>query len=139
MVKTSKQIQGDVYRLLKDSPLADMLSGDVYREGTRPRDSDKEDAVVIFTAGRTDQIQTGVVTLNIYVPDIAPYFNGVHVENTARCEAIEAAAQKWVESLTAEVSCYKFELRETIHTTEAKEINQHFIVVRLGYKYFDNN
>ena len=30
MAKTSKQIQGDVYRLLKNSTLSSMISGDVY-------------------------------------------------------------------------------------------------------------
>ena len=51
MAKTSKQIQGDVYRLLQDSVLSGMISGEVYRSGYRPRDSNREDAVVIFTTG----------------------------------------------------------------------------------------
>ena len=63
MAKTSKQIQGDVYRLLKNSTLSSMISGDVYRgdgkTSNRPRDSRKEDAVVIFTSGLSGDIQTG--------------------------------------------------------------------------------
>lgn len=51
MAKTGKQVQGDIYQLLKDSTLYTMISGDVYRNGYRPRDSRLEDAVVIFTAG----------------------------------------------------------------------------------------
>ena len=84
MAKTSKQVQGDVYRLLKDSTLYSMISGEVYRQGYRPRDSRLEDAVVIFTAGLPDQIQTGVVTVHIYCPDIDPYGNGVLVEDGDR-------------------------------------------------------
>ena len=64
MAKTGKQIQGDVYQLLRDSTLYTMISGEVYRSGNRPRDSKKEDAEVIFTTGLTDQIQSGVVTVN---------------------------------------------------------------------------
>lgn len=67
MAKTGKQVQGDIYRLFKGSTLYTMISGDVYRNGYRPRDSRLEDAVVTFTAGLPDQIQTGVVTVNIFV------------------------------------------------------------------------
>ena len=105
MAKTGKQVQGDVYRLLKDSTLYAMISGDVYRNGMRPRDSRLEDAVVTFTTGFPDQIQTGVVTVNIFVPDVDPYENGVLVEDGERTEQLECLAQEWADSLTAEVSC----------------------------------
>lgn len=136
MAKTGKQVQGDIYRLFKGSTLYTMISGDVYRNGYRPRDSRLEDAVVIFTAGLPDQIQTGVVTVNIFVPDIDPYDNGVFVEDGQRTEELERLAQAWVDSLTAAVSCYKFKLMQTIYTEEEADINQHFIVVKLGYEYF---
>ena len=139
MVKTGKQVQGDIYRLFKGSTLYTMISGDVYRNGYRPRDSRLEDAVVTFTAGLPDQIQTGVVTVNICVPDIDPYDNGVFVEDGQRTEELERLAQAWVDSLTVAVSCYKFKLMQTIYTEEEAEINQHFIVVKLAYEYFGND
>lgn len=139
MAKTGKQVQGDIYRLFKGSTLYTMISGDVYRNGYRPRDSRLEDAVVTFTAGLPDQIQTGVVTVNIYVPDIDPYDNGVFVEDGQRTEELERLAQAWVDSLTVAVSCYKFKLMQTIYTEEEAEINQHFIVVKLAYEYFGND
>ncbi len=139
MAKTGKQVQGDIYQLLKDSTLYSMISGDVYRNGYRPRDSRFEDAVVIFTAGLPYQIQTGVVTVNIYVPDIDPYDNGVHVEDGARTAEVERLAQAWVDSLSAEVSCYRFRLMQTIYTEEEAEINQHFVVVKLAYRYFGDD
>lgn len=139
MAKTGKQIQGDIRRLLKDSTLYTEISGEVYRNGYRPRDSRKEDAVVTFTAGLPDQIQTGVVTVNIYVPDIDPFGNGTWVEDGRRTEEMEKLAQAWADSLTAEVSCYKFKLQQTIYTEEATEINQHFVVVKLKYEYFGHD
>lgn len=139
MAKTGKQVQGDIYQLLKGSTICSMISGDVYRNGYRPRNSSLEDAVVTFTAGLPDQIQTGVVTVNIYVPDIDPYDNGVFVEDGQRTEELERLAAEWVDSLTAAVSCYAFRLQQTIYTEEEAEINQHFVVVKLGYKYFDIN
>ena len=139
MAKTGKQVQGDVYELLKDSTLFSMISGGVYRGGYRPRDSKLEDAVVIFTAGMSDQIQTGVVTINIFVPDIDPYENGVLVEDGERTEVIERLAADWVDSLSANISCYRFKLMQTIYTEEESEINQHFVVVKLAYRYFGDD
>lgn len=136
MAKTGKQIQGDVYRLLRDSNLYTFISGEVYRSGLRPRDSRKEDAVVTFTAGLPDQIQTGVVTVNIFVPDIDPEDNGTWVEDGERSEALEGLAQEWVDSLTAEISSYKFRLQQTIYTEDEPDIHQHFVVVKLKYEYF---
>lgn len=93
MAKTSRQVQGDIYRLLRSSDMFPQLSGEVYRQGMRPRDSQLEDAVVIFTAGLADgDIETGVVTVNIFVPDIDPYSNGVFVENGVRTEQVERMA-----------------------------------------------
>lgn len=139
MAKTGKQVQGDIYRLFKGSTLYTMISGDVYRNGYRPRDSRLEDAIVTFTTGIPDQIQTGVVTVNIFVPDIDPYKNGVLVEDGRRTDELERLAQAWVDSLTAAVSCYKFKLMQTIYTEEEADINQHFIVVKLGYEYFEKD
>ena len=136
MAKTGKQIQGDIYRFLKDSTLAEQISGEVYRSGIRPRDSQQEDAVVTFTAGLPDQIQTGVVTINIYVPDIDFDDNGTWVEDGARTEEMESLAQAWVDSLTAAVSNYKFRLQQAIYTEAEPTINQHFTVVKLMYEYF---
>ena len=139
MAKTGKQIQGDIYQLFKDSTLYTMISGNVYRRGYRPRDSRLEDAVVIFTTGMPDQIQMGVVTVNIFVPDIDPYDNGILVEDGERTEIIERLAADWVDSLSADISCYRFKLMQTIYTEKEAEINQHFVVVKLAYKYFGDD
>ncbi len=141
MTKTSKQVQGDIIALLENSALKASVSGSVYR-GTpdssyRPRDSKQEDIVVIFTTGDPSEVQTGVVTVHIYVPDIDPYNDGVLVEDGRRTEELEKLADKWVESLTCDRSNYKFRLRQTIHTQANPDIHQHFVVVRLGYRLFE--
>ena len=137
---TSRQVQGDIYRFLKDSDLSAMVSGGVYRRGMRPRDSRLEDAVVTFVAGLAESaIQTGVVVVNIYVPDIDPYCNGVMTENSRRTEEIEAAASQWMTTLTCARSNYKFHLAATIQTFEDTDIHQHFVSVRLGYEYWDGD
>lgn len=137
MAKTGKQIQGDIRSMLRASSLASAISGEVYRNGLRPRDSRQEDAVVTFTTGNPDEIQEGVVTINIFVPDIDPYGNGVTVEDTERTEELESLADEWVKSLSASHSCYKFRLMQTIYTEEEAAINQHFVVIKLHYRYYN--
>ena len=129
--KTGSQIQDDVYQLIRNSDLASSVNGNVYKDGYRPRDSEKEDIVVIFTTGLADEIQTGVVTINIYVPDVDPYANGVFVKDGLRCSILEEAADSWLNSIQSD---YYFTLNNTIHTTADEDINQHFVVVKLNYK-----
>ena len=137
MTKTSREIQGDIYKLLQGSSIPSAISGSIYRNGCRPRDSRLEDIIVTFTAGLPEQIQTGVVTINVFVPDIDPEGNGIHLEDIERTETLERLMSEWVESLSTRGSGYKYHLMQTIHTQEEPEIQQHFIVVRLGYEFFD--
>ena len=132
-MKTAKQIQSDIIKLLEDSDLANAVNGEIYRFGYRPRNSQAEDVIVVFTTGVPDQIQTGIVTINIYVPDIENSDNGVMLEDGRRCEELEIAACNWAESLTAGRSDYKFNLQQTIYTEAEPKINQHFVVVKLKY------
>lgn len=138
-MKTGSEIQGDVYRLLRESGIEDRISGKVYRNGMRPRDSSLEDAVVVFTAGVPGQIETGVVTVDIYIPDITPYVGGAYYEDGERTAEVERIAQDWVDSLVAGDSDYLFSLRDTIRTEEDQDIHQHFVVVKLRYEYYDGN
>lgn len=136
-MKTGQQMVTDVIALLRGTDLVAQISGEVYREGTRPKDSTAEDCVVIFTTADAEQFQNGVITLNIYVPDLMIGNNGVRLVNSARCEEIESMAQTAYEELTAAVSDYKFKLRDAIHTQRDEDINQSFVVVRLGFRYYN--
>jgi hypothetical protein len=136
-MKTGKQIQGDIVALLKDSVLANTVNGKIYGFEHRPRDSKAEDIIVVFTTGFSEQIQTGVITLNIYVPDVENPDNGILTENERRCEDLEIAAGSWVESLIS-VPYYQFSLQQTIYTEAEPEINQHFVVVKLKYQLLEN-
>lgn len=132
---TAHTIQDDVIALLRDSELVGYITGEVYREGYRPRDSRKEDIVVIFVTGTPDQVERGAVTLNIYVPDITPYDNGVYVEDGLRVSQIEHLADLWVQSLKARRSNYRFKLLRTISTMREEATHEHFVVVQLEFNY----
>lgn len=134
---TSKRVQGDFYAWLRDSDLAAGLSGGVYRSGMRPRGSRLEDAVVAFTTGLSDQVQSGVVTVNIFVPDRDGDQTGVMEEDGKRCEEIEVAAADWFKSIYAAATCYKLRLSQAIYTEAEPDIHQHFVVVKIAYEYYD--
>lgn len=134
---TSHKVQSDIIALLKGSELCDAVSGSVYRKGYRPRDSRDEDIVVVFVNGIYGEVERGAVTLNIYVPDITPYNDGVFVEDGRRTASIEELASRWVKSMTANKSNYKFKLLRTISTAHDEAIHQHFVVVQLEYDYKD--
>lgn len=138
MPKTAKEVQSAVIALLKDSKLASSVSGGIYRRGYRPHDSQLEDIIVIYTTGFPAEIESGVITINIYVPDIALQAD-YYVENGQRTAEIERAAADWFSSLTVASSEYRFRLRQTIYTIAEPAIRQHFVVLSLGYERYAGN
>lgn len=162
MIKTAKEIQGDFLYMVKDMPIvtdqhsqrvlpyplpfrlgagtmADCINGSVYRQGLRPRDSKQEDLTIGFVSGIPEQIQTGVIAICIYVPDIDPYDNGVLVENMERTAQLERVAQDWYDSIhTPALGIgYNLSLQDTITTVEDEPIQQHFVSIMLKYKLFN--
>lgn len=132
-MKTGQQIENDIYTMLEGSVLAAEISGKVYKFGLRPKDSVTEDAVVKFVEGEGVQVVNGTVVVNIYIPDIDPYNDGMYVRDVLRCEQVEAKAGEWVEALTADKSNYLFRIAQTIYTEDEPLIKQHFVSVRLKF------
>lgn len=143
-MKTGKEIESDVLALMRTSYIVTGkgegnarvpgIGGGVYRATMRPRDSRAEDLTVQFTTATAEQFQEGVVTLNIYVPDLLNHANGVTSEDGARCQQLERLAQDSVDWLKADKSAYLFSLERAIHTTRDVEISQSFVVVPLRFK-----
>lgn len=134
MKKSEKNIEKDLFRLIKASPLAEMVTGKVYRAGMRPDNSQLEDIIVKFLVGAEGQIQTGVVILNIYVPDITQKGFTRKVENTARVEEIEDAVIAFVKDCADTEYLYEFD--DTMLSIEVEEIGQHAISARIHYQRF---
>lgn len=137
MAKTGKDVQGDMLNLLKASGIEGVISGKCYREGNRPKDSKLEDLIVILTTAFVGEIQTGVITIHIYVPDIS--HNGVYVENGRRTAVLERALQTFIDSLTCGRTNYKFIQQFAVSTENAPTIQQHFVVGMLKYEYYGDD
>lgn len=130
--KTEKRIERDFFEFVSNSELAKNISGMVYRKGMRPVGSDKEDIVVKFLSGIDEQIQSGIIVLNIYVPDTTIRSTGAKVEDIKRVEELEELVLSFIE----ENDSTEYELSKdgTPKSLEAEGIEQHFIQVRIKYR-----
>lgn len=129
-IMTEKQIEKDIFRIIKASPINTMIGGTLYRKGMRPRNAKTEDAVVAFLSGLDGQFQTGVVLLNIYVP-MTQNASSDKITDISRVETLEAAVKDFFDECS-EVN-YLFELRETPYSEDLYEIEQTRINVRIHY------
>ena len=133
MEKTEKQIEKDVFRIIRDSELKAVIGGVVYRDGMRPKNATTEDIVVKFLTGIDGQEQSGIVLVHIYVPNIkSPSGDGELVPNITRIDLLEEKANSLLSSL--EDTEYLLEKDETPRSYPAEGIEQYFINVRLKYR-----
>jgi hypothetical protein len=132
--KTGQQIERDIFAMFSESPVRSRLRGGVYRYGMRPCDSGAEDAVVGFAGGDPDKIESGSVMIRIYVPGCDFYGDGVVRCDKERCEALETAANEWVNSMTSIRQGYRLGLERIVSTEQEHSSGQHFVAVRLKYK-----
>lgn len=132
MTKTEKQIERDFFEFVSKSELAKAITGKVYRKGMRPTDSDKEDIVVKFLSGLDEQVQSGIVVINVYVPNIVIRNTGAKVEDIERIGKLEELIISFVENNDSNE--YDLSRDGTPKSLEADGIEQHFIYARIKFK-----
>lgn len=134
--KTSEEVLDYICSLAENSSVAEAITGKVYQDGLRPRDSEKEDLVVVYTSGVADgELVRGELTFNLYVQDIQPYRNGVYVKDSRRLSELSGIFQEWIASLRYGISEYKLTQLEPIRTEEDRDLNQHFLILHVQYEY----
>ena len=132
---TSKDVLQYVYQLLKKSLLYEGYWRDIYYYGTEPRDTYNPGIVIRHVAGRSGEIQEGVVSILIYTTHGgSDYGSGIDKERLEETTKIERKAQDWVESLpTGE---YLFWSDDTIQTDYDPEAGLYFTSIRLKYRHY---
>ena len=131
MVKTGGNIETDIYTLIA-AKLKTIISGKVYKSDGREKDAKTEDAVIIFMGGLDGQVQEGIVTVNIFIPDIDAGSKGAKVKDTKRCREVEAALLQTIdETITTE---YELTRKSIIQTFSIDEIDQHFVNAKIQFK-----
>lgn len=130
-MKTQYDIVEDIKSRM--TSLLQYVNGGIYSEGHRPKDSDKEDFVVIHTAGQAAQVQTGLLTVHCYVKDVRPLRNGVGRENTERCKYISKVMQEWMDGIkpTGDI---QYEQSGVLSCITDHETSHHILVLQIRYK-----
>ena len=134
-MKTENEIERDFYTLVKNSDLGAAIRGTVYRSEMRPANADSEDLIVKFLAGTDEQIQTGTVILNIYVPDI-DFQDGRKVEDKERIGTPQSLIREFIKNCDS--VDYDIKSDGTPYSTQNPDIEQHLIVSRIKFKRFSN-
>lgn len=110
------------------------LSMDIVIDGLQPINISKPTIVLRHTAGRSGDVQEGVVTVLMYSMPYLSSKDGRKMPNTNKIGAYERAAQDWVESLpTGE---YLFWSDDTIQTDYDPEAGLYFTSIRLKYRHY---
>ena len=140
-MKTGLEIEGDIYEMLKSSPIHLATNGEIYKGDTRPFQEkgveSKEYIVVRYLTGLSTQIQKGVVIVNAYSPYIA-VVDKVLVRNTARCQELERKLDETFYYLQRQFSDYYFSFDGAIQTYGDDGIKQTFSTLRIKYKILEN-
>lgn len=130
MAKTENQIERDFYTITKNT-LGNIIRGDVYRRGMRPDNAKTEDCIAKFLGGVDEQIQTGTVVLNIYVPYI-PYQDGRRGEDLNRIGELEEQLNEILSEI--ENTDYDISKETTPKSYQMDDIEQTIIAVRLRFQ-----
>ena len=131
MTKTGGEIVTVIYNSLKSSSLRLAVEGNLYRDDARPLNATTEDIVVSILTGDNEQIQSGFINLNIYVPDID--LEGVKIKDSKRCTELEIIANAFVGSISL-LSEYQFALDKMVQSFAVEGIEQHFINCRIKFR-----
>lgn len=131
MNKTEMRIERDFYSFVKTSNLGMAVKGDVYRSEMRPPEAVTEDLVVKFLAGVDGQFQSGVIIINIYVPDVFTN-EGVPVADKRRIGELQELLYSFIED--NQDTEYLISLDGTPQTMRSEGLNQHFIYSRLKFR-----
>lgn len=137
-MKTGTQIETDFCKAVKHTRLYREITGEIYRDDFRPRDSAKEDIVVRLTTVSGGQTQDGIITLLVFVPDTDASGSGNLKRNTARLSTLEDLGAKIVDELRRELPDYdNINLQFGVQSYPDSN-NEHFISIRLSFSYVNS-
>ncbi len=136
-LKDSFDMDSILYRILNESSVKGMISGDIYA-GERPLNSEKEDiAINVLTITQDSTPQTGVSNVNIFVPDIDVKISGrtQKVENRKRISTLT----KEVLSILRAAKITGISLSvESQNTIAEPDISQHFSNIKIFWNILIN-
>lgn len=136
MIKTEQQIERDFYSFIKESSLGKAIKGSIYRPDMRPADAKTEDLVVKFYTGIDEQIQSGTVIIDIYIPDVKNT-DGRMVRNFGRIGVLQDEILSFVNN--NDDTEYLMETETTPYSVEVEGIDQHCVKARIKFQRLSSN
>lgn len=134
MIHNNSEIEQHIYDALATFLGSKTIGGTLYQEDCRPLDSNQEDAVVMVSPDTSaEQIQSGRVRINFYVPDIDAGV-GRMLPNKTRLAEIAALDNGIVDALNEASSDYLFSLARATHTGAEEHIAQHYVNITIDFK-----
>lgn len=130
MIKTEQEIERDFYTMIKSSELGAAIRGGLYRDGMRPDNSVEEDLIVKLLSGDDEQVQEGVILINLYVPDISD--GKRNVKDLGRIAELQSVIRSFIHD--NESTEYDLSADGTPKSMLNEEINQNLIVARIKYR-----
>lgn len=124
-MKSDIEIKDILLGVIDGSELHNAVSGGLYKD-QRPTNSGKEDIIISILNGLNGEIQTAVINVNIYVPDVAR--GNDTIENAPRIRLLSKLAYELLEDYVA--GDYRFEI-EKQQCFKVNGIDEHCINNRI--------
>ena len=130
-MKTEAEILDDISRYIA-STMKEQITGDVYTD-KRPTNSAKEDIFVHVLATLPAQIQTALINVRIYVPNLQRQTDSVR--NKKRIRELSKLA---MDILSSDIQDGWYIVMEEQSVEESIDNRQHVIINRIYYRYCNN-
>lgn len=130
-MKTEAEILDDISRYIA-STMKEQITGDVYTD-KRPTNSAKEDIFVHVLATLPAQIQTALINVRIYVPNLQRQTDSVR--NKKRIRELSRLA---MHVLSSHIQDGWYIVMEEQSVEESVDNRQHVIINRIYYRYCNN-
>lgn len=136
---TDIDVLQDLYLKLVQGGIGNVITGDMYLK-KRPFNSETEDCVVSFLSGRDGQTQTGIVTVNIFVPNVAVSDNGGYqAEDFVRTELITRLLNQVIHDPTIMAKGrYLWKPNTIVSVFELEQADEHAHFVHVEIQFTNN-
>lgn len=121
-----------VYQKLKSGALPGVISGGLYKQ-TRPTNSESEDVVINSLPINSEQLQEGVLNVNIHVPNLVISVNGIQDTSQpdfARLKTLTALAVAELTDVWGDEAHYTVQQQALFSEDEFKD---HYSNIRLEF------
>lgn len=130
---TSTEVIDEIFKRLNNASVKSMITGGIYKM-QRPTNSVKEDIVVNSLGMLNEQLQKGVVNVNVFVPDLAVTVNGIQQRqpNFLRLDLLSRQVTTELRNRRDSASRFWYDYQQD-RLFKDENSDQHFINIRVAF------